>query len=45
MAKRVISNLDLKIKLTKEYLGNGGIKKIQSPDLNTWEVFEKSKKY
>jgi len=30
MAKRVISNLDLKIKLTKEYLENGGIEKIPS---------------
>ncbi len=31
MAKREISNLDLKIKITKEYLENGGIKKI--PDI------------
>lgn len=28
MAKREISNLDLKIKLTKEYLDNGGYEKI-----------------
>jgi len=28
MAKRQISNLDLKIKLTNEYLNNGGVKKI-----------------
>lgn len=33
MAKRVISNLDLKIKLTKEYLDNGGIEKIFSERL------------
>lgn len=33
MAKRVISNLDLKIKLAKEYLENGGIQKIPFPDL------------
>ena len=28
MAKRKISNLDLKVKLTKEYLENGGVEKI-----------------
>jgi FRG domain-containing protein len=33
MAKREISNLDLKIKLFKEYLDNGGLKKIVFPDL------------
>lgn len=33
MPKREISNLDLKIKLTKEYLDNGGIDKIFFADL------------
>lgn len=33
MAKRVISNLDLKVKLTKEYLENGGVEKIPSEGL------------
>lgn len=33
MAKRKISNLDLKIKLTKEYLDNGGYQKIFFIDL------------
>lgn len=33
MYKRKISNLDLKVKLFKEYLDNGGIKKIESLDL------------
>ena len=33
MAKRNISNLDLKIKLTKEYLDNGGYQKIFFIDL------------
>lgn len=33
MAKREISNLDLKIKLTKEYLENGGVKKIWDKEL------------
>lgn len=33
MAKREISNLDLKIKLTKEYLDNGGVEKIFFADL------------
>ena len=33
MPKRNISNLDLKIKLFKEYLENGGIEKIHFPDL------------
>lgn len=30
MPKRIISNLDLKVKLTNEYLNNGGIEKIPS---------------
>jgi len=33
MAKREISNLDLKIKLTNEYLNNGGVKEIYHVDL------------
>jgi hypothetical protein len=33
MAKREISNLDLKIKLTNEYLRNGGVEKIPSKRL------------
>jgi hypothetical protein len=33
VAKRQISNLDLKIKLFKEYLDNGGLEKIPFPDL------------
>lgn len=33
MAKREISNLELKIKLFKEYLENGGLEKIHFPDL------------
>jgi hypothetical protein len=33
MAKREISNLDLKLKLTNEYLNDGGIEKIQFADL------------
>jgi hypothetical protein len=33
MAKRVIQNLDLKIKLTNEYLRNGGVGKIFDPGL------------
>lgn len=33
MAKREISNLDLKIKLTNEYLNNGGVKKIYDVEL------------
>lgn len=33
MPKREISNLDLKVKLFKEYLENGGIEKIPFPDL------------
>lgn len=33
MPKRNISNLDLKIKLTREYLENGGVEKIPFPDL------------
>ncbi len=33
MAKRQISNLDLKIKLTNEYLNNGGVEKIPSVGL------------
>jgi hypothetical protein len=33
MAKREISNLDLKVKLTNEYLRNGGVEKIFDPDL------------
>lgn len=35
MAKREISNLDLKIKLTNEFLRNGGVEKI--PDVNLLE--------
>src|SRR5690606_17064846 len=33
MPKREISNLDLKVKLFKEYLENGGVEKIPFPDL------------
>lgn len=33
MAKRIISNLDLKIKFIKEYLDNGGVEKIPFPEL------------
>ncbi len=33
MAKREISNLDLKIKIFKEYLNNGGYDKISFPDI------------
>ena len=33
MAKRQISNLDLKVKLTREYLDNGGVQKIMFKDL------------
>ncbi len=33
MAKREISNLELKIKLTNEYLRNGGVKKIPDAEL------------
>lgn len=33
MAKRDISDLELKVKYTKEYLDNGGVKKIYFPDI------------
>lgn len=33
MAKREISNLDLKVKLMKEYLENGGVEKIYFPEM------------
>lgn len=33
MANREIKNLDLKVKYTKEYLDNGGYKKIYFPEL------------
>lgn len=33
MEKREISNLDLKIKLTKEYLDNCGLQRIVFPNL------------
>jgi len=42
MAKREISNLDLKIKLFKEYLENGGIQKI--PSVRLLEDIKKVKK-
>jgi hypothetical protein len=33
MAKREISNLDLKVQFTNEYLRSGGLEKILDPDL------------